>query len=474
MKIKSIHNLKGRITSLIILLGIIFIAQLVKADQWGDWTYTSDGSNVTITGYGGTDGDVVIPDEIFNMPVRNIGNNAFFNNYSLKSIYIGTNVISIGDNAFWVCTNLASINAPSSLTNIGFQAFYYCFGMTNFQLGMATPHIGKWAFVFCWNLPSIGVDSNNSAYVSRDGVLFNKDMTQLIACPGGVSGSYVIPSSVTQIAYSAFSSCGRITEVIIPNSVTHIGESAFGGCASITNFISLKNVTSLSTGAFFNCKKISGFRLGKGLSMIESEVFFMCEAITNMVIPASVTNIQSGTFQYCAALTDINFLADEPMGEPLSLGCYNATVYYYPWTSGWTDTFGGRPTQVNPAYTQWLLDYSFATNRTEDSTDYDNDGMKNWQEFIAHTDPTTNIDLLAIISMGSESNSSQISWSAKSNVSYQVMKSSDLMVAWSNAPSGIGGNQQSYQTAPVDGLLQYADPNVADMTNAFYRVNVVP
>jgi hypothetical protein len=47
---------------------------IAKADQWGDWTYTSDGSNVTITGYGGTDGDVVIPDEIFNMPVRNIGN----------------------------------------------------------------------------------------------------------------------------------------------------------------------------------------------------------------------------------------------------------------------------------------------------------------------------------------------------------------------------------------------------------------
>jgi hypothetical protein len=760
MKIKSIHYLRGGLARLIVFLGFVFVATSAKADQWGDWTYTTDGRNVTITGYVGVNSNEVVPDEISGQPVRNIGNNTFFNKFSLKSVDLGTNLVSIGDNAFGMCTNLASINIPASVTNIGFQAFYYCFGMTNLQLGMATPYIGKWAFVFCWNLPSIGVHSNNPAYASRDGVLFNKDETQLIACPGGVSGSYEIPNSVTQIAYSAFSSCGSIAEVIIPNSVTYVGEHAFGGCASITNAISLENVTSLREGAFYNCKKIPSVRLGNGITTLETNVFFWCEGLTNIVMP-SVTNIQYEAFWNCTALTAAYFWGNEPVADPSALfgcnsavvyyypwttgwtntfcgrptvpmdisytvnngtvtitgytgtnsylvipntisnmsvvavgdwafsnkttitgvsfpaslsnigtgaflncyslqsitippnvtnvgtyafmnclglsslvlsngvtslqdfsfftctnltsiaipasvsfigtgvfgnepslqtftvspsnpffsatndilfdknltrliqcpaskksgltippsvvniggfsfgGCFSLTnmvipngvtnigqyafyscssltnmvvpasvvtigsnafswatrltnivfkgnppaialpvfdwddaltVYYYPWTSGWTGSFGGRPTQVMPAYTQWLTDFGFSTNLTEDN---DNDGMLNWQEFLSHTDPTTNIDLLAITSMWSETNV-QISWLAKSNVSYQVMKSIDLMVAWSNAPSGIGGNQQSYQTTPADGLLLYDGPDVAGSANAFYRVNVVP
>jgi len=68
----------------------------------------------------------------------------------------------------------------------------------------------------------------------------------------------------------------------------------------------------------------------------------------------------------------------------------------------------------------------------------------------------------------------QISWLAKSNVSYQVMKSQNLLEVWSNAPSGTGTNQRAFQMAPADGWLQYTDPDYAGATNGFYRVNVVP
>lgn len=107
------------------------------------------------------------------------------------------------------------------------------------------------------------------------------------------------------------------------------------------------------------------------------------------------------------------------------------------------------------------------------TNDFDNDGLLNWQEYLAGTSPTNNADRLSISFMGSESNPARVSWLAKSNVSYQVMKNLDLTEAWSNAPSGIGTNQQSYQTAPMDGLLQYADPNDSITTSVFYQVNVV-
>ena len=279
----------------------------------------------------------------------------------------------------------------------------------------------------------------------------------------------------------------RYSQVTIACSVTNIGSNPFGYCVrlpaievdegnpafkSMDGVLYDKNMTTLIQ---YPGNKLGAVVIPNTITNIRDGAFCGSLSLTNITIPESVIDIGQMAFSSCPSCTGIYFNGSSPRIGPIPFThTDNATVYFYPWTSGWTDTYGGRPTQVNPAYSQWLLDYSFATNRTEDSTDYDNDGMKNWQEFLAHTDPTTNIDLLAIISTGSESNSSQISWSAKSNVSYQVMKSSDLMVAWSNAPSGIGGNQQSYQTAPVDGLLQYADPNVAEMTNAFYRVNVVP
>lgn len=44
------------IATLLVLMVLFPLVPQVKADQWGDWTYTTDGSNVTITGYTGTGG----------------------------------------------------------------------------------------------------------------------------------------------------------------------------------------------------------------------------------------------------------------------------------------------------------------------------------------------------------------------------------------------------------------------------------
>ena len=49
----------------------------VIPDQYGDFTYSSDGTNATITEYTGSGGAVVIPDTTEGLPVTNIGDTAF-------------------------------------------------------------------------------------------------------------------------------------------------------------------------------------------------------------------------------------------------------------------------------------------------------------------------------------------------------------------------------------------------------------
>src|SRR4051794_13688619 len=74
----------------------------------GDYTYAiNDLGSVTIDGYTGPGGAVVIPDRIDGFPVSSIGPFSFCNT-SLTSILIPEGVTSVGASAFSGCTSLTS------------------------------------------------------------------------------------------------------------------------------------------------------------------------------------------------------------------------------------------------------------------------------------------------------------------------------------------------------------------------------
>ena len=129
-----------------------------------------------------------------------------------KVIYNGVeySVTSIGGGAF-SRSFLTSITIPNSVTSIGESAFYGCSSLT-----------------------SIDVDENNLNYASIDGVLYDKNVTTLIVCPGSKT-EVSIPNSVTSIGGYAFSYCSSLTSVTIGNSVTSIGDYAFSYCSSLTS-----------------------------------------------------------------------------------------------------------------------------------------------------------------------------------------------------------------------------------------------
>ena len=61
--------------TLLALLGCILLSTplAATAQQFGDFTYSSDGSAITITGYTGPGGAVTIPATIVGLPVTTIG-----------------------------------------------------------------------------------------------------------------------------------------------------------------------------------------------------------------------------------------------------------------------------------------------------------------------------------------------------------------------------------------------------------------
>ena len=116
----------------------LLCAAMLPAVAQAQLTFTTNNDAITITGYTGSDGTVVIPDTTNGYPVS-----------------------AIADYAFYGISTLTNLTIPSSVTNIGVFEFQACSGLTN-----------------------VTVDGANPNYASAGGVLFDKAMTTVLQCPG--------------------------------------------------------------------------------------------------------------------------------------------------------------------------------------------------------------------------------------------------------------------------------------------------
>ncbi|MCX6875192.1 MAG: leucine-rich repeat domain-containing protein [Verrucomicrobia bacterium] len=164
----------------------------VTGEQYGDFTYTSDGAAVTIIGYTGAGGAVAIPATINSLPVTKLWNSLFSGQTGLTRITIPDGVTSIGSSAFAGCTGLTSVTLPGSAINLG-----------------------NFAFSGCTNLASV-----------------------------------TLTTGVASIGANAFENCIRLTNVTFPASVTYLGRSAFAGCASLTGAFFMGNIPGAGLDVF--------------------------------------------------------------------------------------------------------------------------------------------------------------------------------------------------------------------------------
>lgn len=149
--------------------------------------------------------EIVMPDL-----TEEIGNFAFSES-SAESVRFGNKVVKIGTHAFDSCGGLREVYISSSVKEIGADAFYRC------------------------ALEKLEVDKDNADFCSDGyGVLFNKDMTELIRYPNASAETeYAVPATVRSIAPHAFSSTVSLEKVTLPDALSSFGANAFAYCISL-------------------------------------------------------------------------------------------------------------------------------------------------------------------------------------------------------------------------------------------------
>lgn len=211
----------------------------------------------------------------------------------------------VGSMIFVDLENLQTVILPNYLTSISNCAFMGCCGLKSFSLSANIESIAGGAFAGCIGITTLNVDKDNKQYSSEGTVLFNKDKTEIIAAMGNIT-NYIIPNSVSEIAYYAFYHCTSLCSVDCPEGLTQIGIKAFAGCSSLSSVSFPEGLSDLGTGCFKDCISLTSVSLPKKLTLICPELFWDCCNLTSVTMSDNVESIGECAFYNCRSLSSIS------------------------------------------------------------------------------------------------------------------------------------------------------------------------
>lgn len=219
----------------------------------------------------------------------------------------------------------------------------------------------------CPNISDISVDKSNKYFTCINGVLYNKEKTELYYCPPGKTGELVIPEGVRSIGTMAFQECSKLTSISFPSTLKIIGQGAFGSNTSLIELIVSSNneyfkadnnviyrkdgeelvvyaggnknktftipegVKAISSAAFMGCANLQELCTNKNLISVGKEAFRSCTELKKVHFETGLHDIYAGAFYRCSKLQELNL----PEGardvyEDALTGCTNLLTIEIP------------------------------------------------------------------------------------------------------------------------------------------------
>jgi uncharacterized repeat protein (TIGR02543 family) len=414
--------------------------------------------------------------------ITTIASGAFATSYKISNIDIPESVTKIEGYAFYECNSITQISLSASIVELDELSFLACASLTHLNVAPMNPNyttedgvlynknlteliccpsgketvlylpltvskISETGLMGCFDIPGFQANPSSSYFSSLDGVLFNKNKSMIIQCPVLKEGTYTLPSSVTEIRSAAFSWCYNLTSIILPSNLKTIGPAAFMGCMSLETIAIPASVTSISDSAFnYNVALESVYFRGNAPLMGEGVFDFTADAFT-IYYPSLSTGYTTPTW-----------LNEE----------YNTAKYIYNITVTFSNT-GGTPSTKAVNFNSTV-----AAPATPARTGYIFAG---WFTSMAYTTPwvfatnkvTSNITLYVkwiasqvtgLKAASAGYNSVKLTWTATPGANnYEIYRATSL-----------GGTYYLVTTIPATSLPTYTNTALGTGTTYYYKV----
>ncbi|MBD3214357.1 MAG: leucine-rich repeat protein [Candidatus Lokiarchaeota archaeon] len=352
--------------------------------------------NGVIIEYKGNEQEITIPN-----PITQIGMGAFWDCTFLKSIILNDGIMRIGGDAFYKCINLENLNIPSTVREIGNDPFAGCPSVSlendsehfiledgvlynrkktqilhypikkqlkHFEIPSSVRYINKHTFYDNIHLRSIVIPKrviwiennifsgckvgkvvNESPYFCIDnGVLYNKNKSQVYSVFNHKLKKLVLPDNVQKIGKNSFYWCKNLEYLQISKNVTHIGYNPFVGCSKLeltneSSDFTIENgmlinkklkllkfcpnscvddtieipdyIKIIGRNSFSFCINLKTLRIPNSVKLIERGSFGGCSNLSEIKIPDSVEKIEKWAFSHCKKLSKVHISKDTKLEE---------------------------------------------------------------------------------------------------------------------------------------------------------------
>lgn len=125
------------------------------------------------------------------------------------------------------------------------------------------------------------VSEDNPWYKSVDGIIYNKDMTELVKVPSNYeAGEIVVPDSVKTIRRGACHSLKNVSKITLPEGLAVIGANAFCGASKLNDIVLPESVETICDNAFNGCVSLTDINIPDNVTHIGYNAFDECPAVS--------------------------------------------------------------------------------------------------------------------------------------------------------------------------------------------------
>lgn len=238
-------------------------------------------------------------------------------------------VTEIYSDAFKDNLLIEKVTVPSKIAIIGGQAFVGCINLQEVIIEEGVSKICGGAFGNCESLKRVTIPASVNS--------FNGNSNPFDGC---TSLENIVVSAENEV-FDSRENCNALIETatnilfagckstIIPQGVTTIKGDSFEGITGLKEVVIPTTMTEIGDLAFYNCKGLTSITIPNSVTRIGICAFERCENLTKLVLPNSITELANCCFQGMPSNLEVVLEGKTPPAIDTSLN-HSTLIIYVP------------------------------------------------------------------------------------------------------------------------------------------------